>query len=47
MVVKRYREADIPLEVIWSDLNWMQANKVFTVETNDYPVDLFRPFLDA
>lgn len=41
-VVSAYRAAAIPLEVIWSDINYMAGFRVFTFDSVTYPVSAMR-----
>ncbi|KAG6550295.1 hypothetical protein Mapa_008256 [Marchantia paleacea] len=44
-VVDKYRAAKIPLDTIWSDIDYMEAYRVFTLDPVNYPLDKMQPFL--
>ncbi|RCK63108.1 Glucoamylase 1 [Candida viswanathii] len=45
-VVANFKKFDIPLETIWSDIDYMDSYKDFTNDPYRYPEDKYREFLD-
>ena len=45
-VVENFKKFDIPLETIWSDIDYMDGYKDFTNDPYRFPTDKFRKFLD-
>ncbi|CAG86741.2 DEHA2D03190p [Debaryomyces hansenii CBS767] len=45
-VVSNFKKFDIPLETIWSDIDYMDGYKDFTTDPHRYPLDKFKKFID-
>ncbi|CAJ0887207.1 10572_t:CDS:10 [Entrophospora sp. SA101] len=45
-VVSRFRKENIPLETIWTDLDYMEGRKIFTWDKHNYPKDQVKKFID-
>ncbi|VEU22377.1 DEKNAAC103506 [Brettanomyces naardenensis] len=45
-VVQNFKDFDIPLETIWSDIDYMDSLKDFTTDPYRFPLDKFQRFLN-
>lgn len=44
--MSQYEELGLPLDTIWSDIDYMQDFQDFTVDTNSFPLDEMRKITD-
>ncbi|KAJ4475469.1 glycoside hydrolase family 31 protein [Lentinula aciculospora] len=45
-VITNYSEAKIPLETMWTDIDYMQGRRIFTVDPTYFPLDRMREIVD-
>jgi alpha-glucosidase/alpha-D-xyloside xylohydrolase len=45
-VVDNFKKAQIPLDTMWNDIDYMDSYKCFTHDKERFPLDTWRPFVD-
>ncbi|KAJ4477621.1 alpha-glucosidase [Lentinula lateritia] len=45
-VITNYSEAGIPLETMWTDIDYMDGRRIFTVDPSYFPLDRMREIVD-
>lgn len=45
-MVAKYKEAELPLESMWSDIDYMDRYMDFTIDNETYPTQKLRTFVD-
>ncbi|KAI1421797.1 glycosyl hydrolases family 31-domain-containing protein [Xylaria sp. FL1777] len=45
-VVANYSAANIPLEVLWADIDYMDSRQIFTLDPQKYPLDKMRELVE-
>ncbi|KAJ3842661.1 glycoside hydrolase family 31 protein [Lentinula raphanica] len=45
-VITNYSEANIPLETMWTDIDYMDGRRIFTVDPTYFPLDRMREIVD-
>jgi alpha-glucosidase len=45
-VVANYSKAEIPLETMWTDIDYMELRRLFTLDPERYPLELVRQLVD-
>lgn len=45
-VVYNYSKADIPLETMWTDIDYMDGREVFTLDPERFPLEKMRELVN-
>ncbi len=45
-VITNYSEANIPLETMWTDIDYMDRRRIFTVDPDYFPMDRMREIVE-
>lgn len=45
-MVENYKKAQIPLDTMWNDIDYMQNYLDFTTDSENYPEDQLKSFVD-
>ncbi|KAE8378081.1 glycosyl hydrolases family 31-domain-containing protein [Aspergillus bertholletiae] len=46
-VVANYSSNNIPLETIWTDIDYMDRRRIFTIDPERFPADLYKDLVDT
>ncbi|KAK7408924.1 hypothetical protein QQX98_008868 [Neonectria punicea] len=46
-VTANYSSHDIPLETIWTDIDYMDRRRIFTIDPERFPADLYKDLVDT
>lgn len=46
-VVANYSTNNIPLETMWTDIDYMDRRRIFTIDPERYPADLYKDLVDT
>lgn len=45
-VITNYSAANIPLETMWTDIDYMDRRRIFTLDPDYFPLDRMREIVD-